>query len=333
MDRISETLFNENKDDILHEASSVFDIRPDTLKKLGSFESIVYEFEKDGTSYILKLTHDVHRSKNQILGELDWTNYLGENGVRVPRSFPSVENNLVESFPINGSEFFFYVQEKAPGNHITEKDWNSDLFVKWGRLIGRMNFLTKSYVPSSPDIVRPGWYDDSFFNWEQSQPDIESKSGILDMYRKYIRVYKSLSTDPDSYGLIHSDLHQWNFYIHDGDLIAFDFDDSRYDWFAHDIAIPLFYSLQSDKFPLQDSDAIKSFFRDFLEGYTRENTIHKKWLSYIPLFLKTRELDLYFIIKTEQAENDNEWCRRFMDGRKEKIINDIPVIELDFTAL
>ncbi len=333
MDRKSEKLFEQNKDAILKTAAAVFETTPDKLKKLGSFESIVYEFERNGKEYILKLTHDLHRSKNQILGELDWTNYLSDNGVRVPHAFPSVKGNYVEPHKVNGSEFFIYIQEKAQGKHITEEDWNDDLFVKWGRIIGKMNSLTKSYKPSDPAITRPSWFDDGFFKWEDEDPKNGTEPEVLEMCHKYIRTYKSLKTDPESYGLIHSDLHLWNYFVHDGELIAFDFDDSRYDWFAHDIAIPLFYSLQSTNFPLKGNDSIKQFFRKLMEGYLRENAIDTYWLSQIPLFLKTRELDIYFIIKSESADLDNEWCRRFMQGRKELIVNDVPVIDLDFEKL
>ena len=46
---------------------------------------------------ILKLTHSSHRQVPLILGEIDFTNYLADNGVNVSRAIPSLDGNLVET--------------------------------------------------------------------------------------------------------------------------------------------------------------------------------------------------------------------------------------------
>ena len=55
------------------------------------------------------------------------------------------------------------------------------------------------------------------------------------------------------------------------------------------------------------------------------------YLPVIPDFLKLREIELYIILWLEQAFDINDWCQRFFNGRKERIENDIPVIDIDFT--
>ncbi|MEZ5359501.1 MAG: phosphotransferase [Candidatus Zixiibacteriota bacterium] len=333
MRKEGERLFQQNESRLLSNAASLFGFENNSLKKLGSFESMVYEFTRNNAQYILKLTHDSHRSLNQIRGELEWTNYLGDNGVRVPRAIPSITGSFVE--PLNGgsSEFFTYAYEKSPGHHLTEEDWNDNLYFKWGEITGRMHALTKKYRPSENAIRRPSWFDDGYFKWVDS-PEAESfEPDFLAACRRNIEAYRGLPTDPGAYGLIHSDLHLGNLFVHEGEIIAFDFDDCRYDWFSHDLAIPLVYSLQDTKFGVKDIDFITRFFRKFMEGYYKENDIDSFWLSKIPIFLKTREIDLYFIIKNEEIEDSNDWCRRFMKNRKEKIANDEPVIDLDFASL
>ena len=47
------------------------DILPDAS------HSYVYECKRDGKSYILKITHTIHRRPNHILGELEFINFLG----------------------------------------------------------------------------------------------------------------------------------------------------------------------------------------------------------------------------------------------------------------
>jgi len=43
--------------------------------------------------------------------------------------------------------------------------------------------------------------------------------------------------------LIHTDVHAGNFFVDDGRITVFDFDDSSYQWFASDIAIALYYTI------------------------------------------------------------------------------------------
>ena len=54
-------------------------------------------------------------------------------------------------------------------------------------------------------------------------------------------------------------------------------------------------------------------------------------LEFLGDFLKFREYILYMIIFKEDIAESDPWCKRFMEGRKERIEQDIPVIDLDFS--
>lgn len=69
------------------------------LKEFGGFESFVYEFERDGKSYILKITHTIRRSEAYIMGEIDWLNYLADGGVAVARAVPSPSGSRMATGP------------------------------------------------------------------------------------------------------------------------------------------------------------------------------------------------------------------------------------------
>jgi Ser/Thr protein kinase RdoA (MazF antagonist) len=49
-----------------------------------------------------------------------------------------------------------------------------------------------------------------------------------------------LGHGPDAYGLIHSDLHQWNYLFHHGQVHLLDFDDCGYAPFLYDLAVTTF---------------------------------------------------------------------------------------------
>jgi len=53
------------------------------------------------------------------------------------------------------------------------------------------------------------------------------------------RTQEQLGTEVDRFGLIHGDLHQENYFFHDGAVCAIDFDDCGWGWFAYDLAVPL----------------------------------------------------------------------------------------------
>jgi Ser/Thr protein kinase RdoA (MazF antagonist) len=58
-----------------------------------------------------------------------------------------------------------------------------------------------------------------------------------------------LGHGPDTYGLIHSDLHQWNYLFHQGQVRLLDFDDCGYGPFLYDLAVTTFEVEHYPNFP------------------------------------------------------------------------------------
>ena len=111
----------------------------------------------------------------------------------------------------------------------------------------------------------------------------------------------------------------------------FDFDDCQYTWFADDIAVALFYAVPHDGRSARARDTAREFLGHFLAGYRSENDLDPRWLARIPLFLKRREMDLYIVIhRSIDLANPGAWAASFLDGRREKIENDVPYVDIDF---
>ncbi|MCP4583080.1 MAG: phosphotransferase [candidate division Zixibacteria bacterium] len=330
MDNKSTKIFEENSGYILKEATRLYGITEADLTKLGSFESYVYEYEKDNQSRILKLTHSHHRSGQLIQGELEWVNYLAENKVSVPAVIPSESGNLVETIDLGDSYFLAYAFEKAEGKLPESSRWDDSLFENWGRVMGRMHALAKSYKPSNNSIKRFHWYEDASLRVENHIP--ASQPLVIERCNQLKNKLREIPTDMESYGLIHSDIHHGNFFVNNGDITVFDFDDCHYNWFAYDIAIPLFYVLRDSEIDPNDKSFARHFMSRFMAGYKQENAIDPVHLEVIPDFMKLRELDLYIIIHAENAQNLNGWCERYMKNRRYSIENKIPIIDIDFPA-
>jgi Ser/Thr protein kinase RdoA (MazF antagonist) len=324
-------IVNRYNDEILNEAMQRFGIKKNEIELLDGFESFIYEFYRPGDGeFILRIGHSGRRTPEMIAGEVDWINYLARGGANVSRAILSANGNLVE--PISdghGEQFLATAFIKAQGNPSWETEWKPEFLEHYGRVVGRIHHLTKGYEPSNPAWRRPEW--DSRGNLDISDWLPASETIALQKFQELMRHFETLPKDKESYGLIHQDAHCGNFFIHEGQITLFDFDDCVYSWFIYDIAMVLFYGLMGHE---NDLKHVENFTRHFLLGYHRENSLHPKWLQEIPHFLKLREIDLYAIIQRDfDLETLDDWCAHYMDGRKEKIEGDVPYIKFEWDSL
>jgi len=321
-------------DHILQETMRRYGISSEQIRLLDGFESFMFEFERDSRSYILRLSHSIRRSVGLIEGEVDWINYLYKGGVGVARAVPSQMGHLVEVID-DGRDGQFLATSfvKAPGGPYWENgEWNEGMFERYGRLLGLIHKLSKTYQPPHPTWRRPQWDDPvnvaEVLEWlPTSQPIVREKATVLLDY------LSSLRKDHQSYGLIHQDAHAGNFFVdEEGKITLFDFDDCVYGWYIYDIAMVVFYVITNHEDPV---GAGTTFWPHFWRGYQMENDLDPAWLAEMPAFFKLREIDLYAIIHRSFDVEDltDEWVARFMDGRRQRIEQDIPYVAIDFTQL
>lgn len=331
MEKHIHQLFNE---EILERAASLYTMDLGSLQKIGGFESYVYGYKHNNKEYILRITHSSHRSKVMVQGELDWLEYLYKNNAAVCMPVYSIHNQLVELIPIAEDNYFLTTAfEKAPGRHLKAEDVTDSLLYTWGRTIGAMHRITKNYIPKDPTIKRPHWYEDKLF--EKAYEYLpEEDSFVADKLHALINKLKSLPTDVDSYGLIHTDIHTGNFFIHDKGITVFDFDDCSYQHFMSDIAISLFYCLLRPSSTDERIAFANGFLEHFLKGYRDENHLDNLWITLLPDFLKLRELLLYVVIyRSCDMTNPGPWEKNYMNNRKHLIEHDIPFLgeDIDLT--
>ena len=324
MEKHIHTLFNEN---ILTQASSRYEMDPDSLKKVGGFENYVYGYTLKGKDYILRITHSSHRSSDLIRSELDWLEYLYQNNANVCMPVYSLQEQLIEIIPVSHDNYFIATAfSKAPGRHMKAEDATEQLFKQWGKAIGRMHYLTKNYVPKDGIATRPIWHDDPIFYNAYEYIPSEHKI-VADKLCELVDRLKSLPKEKDGYGLIHTDIHSGNFFINEGTITVFDFDDSSYQYFISDIAIALFYCLLGPDTTEHRLAFADTFLTAFLKGYREENHLEDKWLLLLPDFLKLRELELYVVIyRSCDMNNPGPWEQNYMNNRLWLIEHDVPFL-------
>lgn len=319
---------------ILDEALEVMGGDPASVQKLDGFESFIYRFTRQDKPYILRITHNSHRSWQAITGELEWLNYLIKHGVRVAHPVPSSNGRFVEVIGQPDAEQSYWTTvafEMAPGRPPVKSDWTPKLIESMGRLMGRMHFLTKDFEPSRPEFRRESWNREAT-SLVKGLPESESK--VVSKYAELRAYLATLPQDRDSYGLVHSDFHGMNFFVDDGEITLFDFDDSCYCWFIYDIAMSLFYVLPHNCVAGEQLERGRQFLMSFMKAYQEENRLDARWILEIPHFLKLREIELYLAILHSQAlESLGPWAQSYMKDRRFKIENDVPYAPLDYKSL
>jgi Ser/Thr protein kinase RdoA (MazF antagonist) len=342
-------------DSILQEAMLRYGIASHQIKPLDAFESFIYEFEREGESYILRIGHSFRKSAALIQGEVDWINHLARGGVSVARAISSLNGNLVEVIDDGqGGQFLVTAFVRAKGQKPWDAGWTPTRYENYGRLLGSMHALAVGYQPVA-GCRRPEWDDGSLNFMEIYLP--ESEVIAHQRYQSVLEHVHRLPKDQASYGLIHQDAHQNNFFMDvDGTLTLFDFDDCAYSWFVNDIAIVLFYiSMDSEELGFPSAASFThEFLTHFLRGYRQAYALSPAWLKEIPVFLKLRELELYAVVHRDFDIKDckhwslesfqriagfdvnnsgHMWIASFMRDRKQRIEQNLPFIDFDFESL
>jgi Ser/Thr protein kinase RdoA (MazF antagonist) len=308
-----------------------FGLRQSDWQDLGGFESFV--FANAAEKRIFRVTHISHRSLADIQAELEFLSFLKSNGAAVSEPIVPIHRQQVEYVEQVGA-FICCQFAMAEGRLVSQADWQSPLFESWGESIGQFHQLASQYQPVG--AKRFDWRVDANLDYRSRVPPSETK--ILGFADQHVEALRRLPTDRDLYGLIHSDAHPGNFFLHGEALTFFDFDDCCYQWFVFDVATVLFGAVLrpwvGDSAQARETEA-KNFLSAFLKGYSKAFNVSAFMLEQMHLFLKLRELSLYAVIHSQLDINnlEEDFPIKVMKGRQARLAADLPFLEIDFTAL
>jgi Ser/Thr protein kinase RdoA (MazF antagonist) len=318
----------------LNIAASLYRISEAELRPLrGGHFAHVYGFKRNDRNFVLRLTppnDDVDVTAQRSI--LAWMAYLAAHGASAPEPLPSQNGNLVEVISLPEGEWLAVAFTQAEGvlsEEISLDQWGDVQFQMLGRSIGKMHAIARGYVPSNA-MSYPEWETGgNLFNRQ-----IENEFWLKEKQSRVLEQIRTLPRPADAYGLVHCDLHFGNFFVdfHKQIITLIDFDDCAYGWFVMDIAVQLFDVLVL--YPGTDKDEFGlNFLRNFLTGYLTENPLSMFWLEQLPLFLKLLEINVYDMVAKFYPDDAEEWSTKFMPGRKERLENDTPYTNLNYSAL
>lgn len=303
----------------------LFGTSKDDLGKFEDYEgcsNLVYHYEKEGQPRILRISYNPERPLKLIQSELHFVQYLAEGGVRVSIPLMSENGNFIEVLREEGIDFTAVSFLKGRGMRVPDNGYRyregvpiQEYFYNWGKVLGQMHKLTKTYVPLNGSVHRPEWFA---FKEYQGFPFAEQLPVVCQKYDQLISELRNLPKDIDSYGLIHNDFNDGNFTVDydTGEITVFDFDDSCYFWFVYDLAcaweggIGRAMSLSPEK----RKDWMDRYMECVMEGYSSENILDNEWQSRLPLFLRVIQMQelMHFAQYLDQPDEEIQARLRFL---------------------
>ncbi len=325
---------------ILSEAARSFGLELSGLRPLGGMEGMALEYQQDGRGYVLKVTPKDKTNPDQveqIEAKFRFITYLAENRVKVARPVRSPQGNWLEIVEMDDTNYLVTAATKAEGRHINlynPSNSKPQFFQTWGKVTGKMHRLSKNY-----DIWRKDSGDSTaespITDWKQEHEFFRNWCQFEEIRQKWVKLGKEIETLPvtrDGYGLIHNDLHPWNFLVNaSGEITVIDFDVCAFHFFIKDIAIALFFADWSGN-PgkgRSKNDYLTRFFQNYMKGYATENSLEDFWYRKLPLFLKHHQI-LLFTVFTDEWKMPNNWQLNTLQKWKRQILNDIPVVRIQF---
>lgn len=325
---------------ILSQAAGHFNLQVSDLRPLGGMEGMALEFKRDGDAYVLKITPKSKSNPEearQLIEKLEFINYLVENGVRVAKPIPSPAGGWVETVETEQAIYLVNALTKAEGKHLDLYNLpggDTGFFQGWGQVTGQMHRYAKSYKSwrKNPGDGSP---PSEIGNWKGEHQFFAGWCPYDDVRAKWLELGQKIEELPinrDGYGLIHNDLHPWNMIVNTrGEITVIDFDVCAYHYFIKDIAIALFHvnwSGNPRKGGSKD-DYLTGFFQNFMSAYAQENTLDAFWFKQLPIFLKHHQI-LLFTVFTDEWKSPNKWQSDTLKKWRHQILNDIPVVRLQF---
>lgn len=313
-------------DTIIKEAIKKYDVSLEMVSHLGGFENFIYEYKKDEQEYVIRFVHSKHRSFEYVFAELEFIDYLAKNNANVSTVVATVDNELVFKVPCENNHYFTVcVFTKAQGTFVKHHDINDDFLEMFGKAVGYMHKLTKTF---SPVHKRYHFHEEDYIELGRKYLKEEDKQ-MIEQAVEITEKIKAYGMNEDGYGLIHTDLHFGNMFYDQKELTFFDFDDASYKHFISDIAIIIFYTfMYYDK---EDKEkTIANFIKPFLKGYETENKLDPIWIDRLNDFFRLRITILYFVIFAEGDELiQSDWGKKFTSIYRDVILNDTNFIDIE----
>ncbi|MDP7989351.1 phosphotransferase [Bacillus sp. MHSD_36] len=253
----------------------------------------MYQCLTELDTYFIRITN--YKTYEEQLEEVTYTNFLYKNSLAVPPIIHSLNGNLVEKLTLD-EELFAVLYKAAPGIHLPKCEWNSNIFKKLGKQIGKLHRISKSFEQTNPVKYIHDWYENEEYNFLKYIPKEETT--IREIASDVLTSIKKLQKSTSNYGLIHGDLWLENILVeNNSNLTIIDFQDCEKHFYIFDLAVPI-YSAIEYSFAGNGNivDYEHSITKAIFDGYQEENELPKEMIDKLPMFIKLKEIFEYSLM-------------------------------------
>jgi amicoumacin kinase len=288
---------------------------------LTQVQNTIFTFQQDGEFFVLRCTPESHRSSEQVEAELEWVEHLKKSGLPVAAPLQAQNGLLANRVEMEGIRYTSAAFQKAPGEIGQQTYWTPATFRLWGNVMGRMHRAASTFQPSGKR--RHDWTKHLPCDPREDEEEIVAQAKLRELVSKLNYLPRSES----SFGLIHSDLHFWNFSMTGRDLTVFDFDNCEYHWFLADLGTVIFEAATCIHQTRPRQEFIASFLGEFLAGYRLAHDFGEE-LRCLPIFVKLREIQIFLILSRRWRGRElGPFQKKFFSTVRETVLQDKPFVE------
>lgn len=267
---------------------------------------------RSGATAALRIHRLGYHSDAALRSEHRWTNFLGRNGIAVPRVLPTdAGDSLIHVGPPNSQarwqvDLLTWLDGRPLGRNGVALTMSprelAEIFGALGRTIARMHDVTEQWV-SPGSFERHAWDFDGFLSAQpiwgvfEDSPflDGDQRADIRRAREAAVAALSRYELSPRNFGMIHADLVRENVLLGDNGIQILDFDDAGLGWHIYDLAVALYQNREEPDYPLIE--------RALLDGYRSERLLTDADLATLPLFTALRAFALLGWIST-RADSD-----------------------------
>lgn len=285
------------------EAIGCFPVTVQSLDLINVSENITWRVtDAGGARFVLRLHRPGYHTLEELNAERLWIRALDEAGIAVPHGIRTVNGaeyatvRIGETAEWRHAGLAQWAEGEVLGDQIeAQSGFLEDLeridrwFGQLGALIAVMHNQASAWtVPAafkrhSLDAdglmgEAPFWgrfWVHPAFNGEQS--------ALLSLVRARLHaVLGRLDQSPETYSVIHADLHPYNLLVQGSTLAVIDFDDAGFGWHAYDLAVALL--------PYRTANTFSKIQDAVFRGYRSRRPLPEVVTRMIPTFQLVRRL-------------------------------------------
>jgi len=250
-------------------ALSHWDFAENSIEHVRDGENFVYRFRVPGAGNVryLRITHESRRNIEQLLGEIEFVNYLKDHEIKLAAPVQSRAGNWVETIDLPPQKYFATVFEAVPGEPVQwGKDQENRAFLfQRGKALGRLHKVSCTWRARLPNR-RHHWYEDDLFTDPSKLLHVEDVIPRRE-YEEVLKWMLARKRSTENYGLVHGDFGTGNVRHVNGEVVCFDFDDCSYHWFTYDLGVAM---RAARRLPFKYR---KAYLRVLMDGYETEKSL------------------------------------------------------------